>query len=513
MKKTPQTIVKYVSGTIALGAVLFFIGHFGKPQPAIQPVPPLGLIQTGPNGSNLNNFKGFPLPKDDIHIRFENRDLSLQLPIYYEINRYYLPITEILASLGGTQTLRGNALELTLNGKTQVLNLQDNTYQVNGQYLPLKKKALVANDIVYLSLFDFYKLFDLKVDWDIPHKTLALYYDRDNGGHTAFNSPPTAAPGSSPRSASSSPSASASLSASPSASSSTSTSASPSGTVSAPASVNPPAGKPALIRLEDIAAGHLYGPPEALAKLRIISDYLYQEQIPFHIAWVPRYIDPRPASKLDNDISEQYNMDNADFVFTLDYMQDRGGLIGLHGYTHQYGNAESIGGMEFHAPYADGKGIPGTAEYALERINAAKTAAAKLGIPYAFFEAPHYAIYGNQLLVAEKSFDYLYEYYPGAQNQITVKKNGDRITKFIPTPLDYVDGKKDTEHMIQKLSNLKPGVLASFFYHPYIDFDSITLNKEADGYPAYTYAPDSVLHRLLKVFKEKGYHFVKITDL
>ena len=84
----------------------------------------------------------------------------------------------------------------------------------------------------------------------------------------------------------------------------------------------------------------------------------------------------------------------ADFVYTLDYMLDRDGLIGLHGYTHQYGKTVSIEGLEFHAPYGNGVNIPATEEYAQERINLAKEAAQNLDIPYAFFEAPHYGIFG-----------------------------------------------------------------------------------------------------------------------
>jgi len=169
-------------------------------------------------------------------------------------------------------------------------------------------------------------------------------------------------------------------------------------------------------------------------------------------------------------------MENADFVYTLDYMLDRDGLIGLHGYTHQYGNTVSIAGLEFHAPYDNGVNIPATEDYAQERINLAKEAAQTLDIPYAFFEAPHYGISGNQLKVAERNFDIIYEDYPGSPNQIVVRKNGSKTTKYIPTPLDYVDGKNDVNRMINKVRDLKPNVLASFFVAPHLEFDSITLN-------------------------------------
>jgi len=93
-----------------------------------------------------------------------------------------------------------------------------------------------------------------------------------------------------------------------------------------------------------------------------------------------------------------------------------------------------------------------------------------------------------------------------------VRRNGNKTTTYIPTPLDYVDGKNDVNRMINKFRNLSPNVLASFFYDPNFEFDSITLSKDHDGYASYTYG-SSVVHQLLKVFQEKGYRFAKITEL
>ena len=408
---------------------------------------------------DYSQFRELVLPKDNIKLKFENKEINLTLPIYYEENRYYLPITEIISNLGGKQILKDNSLTLELGNITQTINLKGNVYQNNGQVYHLKKKSLIAGDVVYLSMFDFHKLFNLKVDWDTKAKTLSFYNNRDNTARQA----------------------------------------------------RPAAGKPALIRFEDVSAMN-YALPESMEKLRIVSDYLYSENVPFHVAWVPRYIDPRPSSKADVDISKKYSMGNADFVYTLDYMLDQDGLIGLHGYTHQYGNTVSIAGLEFHAPYDNGVNIPATEEYAQERINLAKEAAQTLDIPYAFFEAPHYGIFGSQLKVAEKNFDIIYEDYPGSPNQIVVRRNGNKTTKYIPTPLDYVDGKNDVNRMINKVRNLSPNVLASFFIAPHLEFESITLSKGQDGYPSYTYGT-SVLHQLLKVFQEKGYRFAKITEL
>jgi Uncharacterized protein conserved in bacteria (DUF2334). len=56
-----------------------------------------------------------------------------------------------------------------------------------------------------------------------------------------------------------------------------------------------------------------------------------------------------PAKGIDNDPSTQLSMHNTDFIFTLDYLIDKNGLIGLHGYTHQQGNEESADGIEFNS--------------------------------------------------------------------------------------------------------------------------------------------------------------------
>lgn len=412
---------------------------------------------------NFENFKELNLAKDTIKVKYENNTLNLTLPIYYETNRYYLPATEILTRLEGKQIISPNILQLQFGDITQTINLQTNTYTLADKSYPLVGKVFLSGDVVYLSLFDLHKLFNLKIDWNVPEKTLSLYKNRE-----VITRQPE------------------------------------------PQNINT---SPALIRLEDFSATPFYSLPDSLEKLRIVSDYLFSQNIPFHVAWVPRYIDPRPSSKADVDISQQYSMNNADIVYTLDYMHDEGALIGLHGYTHQYGTTESIDGFEFHTPYAGGTNIPATDEYAIERVNLAKEAAARLKIPIAFFEAPHYAAYGNQLKVIEKNFDIIYEYYPGFPYQITSRKNGDRNIKYIPTPLDYLDGKKDLNRMLSKIQNIKPNTIASFYYHPYIEFESIILNKTVDGYPTSAYLTNSPLHQILKAIQDKGYRFIKITEV
>jgi len=407
---------------------------------------------------NYSYFKGLDMAKDSVKIKFEGRALNLTLPIYININRYFLPLTEIITELKGKYTINGKTIIVEVNNIKKTFD-DTNFFDVNGNQSELKENLIISGGCVYISMIDFCRIFNLKTDWDIENKVLSFYFNREKlvqKQQLSF-------------------------------------------------------GKPALIRLEDIAAGHLYNKTESLEKLRIITDYLYAENIPFHVAWVPRYIDTRPSSFLDNDISWQNNMLNADFVYTLDYMLDKDGLIGLHGYTHQYGNTESVGGTEFHLQANDG--IPATDQYVQGRVTAAIEDANRLNIPYSFFETPHYAIAASQLKVLEKNFNIIYEYYPGVITKIVNIKNGDKTTKYIPTPLGYVNGKTDTPRMIQSINNLKDGTLASFFYHPYLEFSEIQVSKEADGYPTYTYKESSILHQLIGLFKEKGYRFMTINDI
>lgn len=408
---------------------------------------------------NVWVFNGLNMTEDSVTIKFEGKTLGLILPIYIETNRYYLPLTEIINKAGGKIEQINNKVTFEINHNIETIDINNNSFSENGQQIKLKKNIIISGNFVYISMTDFCRMLNLKTDWDIKNKILSFFYNREKAVRKQI----------------------------------------------------PTSGKPALIRLEDIAPGYLYNNSDALEKLRVITDYLNSENIPFHVAWVPRYIDPRPSSKLDDDLSQQNTMLNADFIYTLDYMIDKNGLIGLHGYTHQYGNSESIGGSEFNSYPNDG--IPGTVQYTQGRVDMAIAAAKKLDIPYYFFEVPHYAISPKLSKVLEKNFDILYEPYPSNPNQINVRKNEDNSTIYVPTPLNYVDGKSDTPNMLYKIRTIKPGVLASFFYHPYLEFDDIVITKSSEGYPLYTYAETSILHQIIELFNNEGYKFITLNDL
>jgi hypothetical protein len=261
--------------------------------------------------------------------------------------------------------------------------------------------------------------------------------------------------------------------------------------------------RPALIRFEDVAAGTVYANKDSMSKLRIISDLMYSKNLPFHIAWIPRYMDPEKG--IDNNLLENYSLSNVDFIYTLDYMISRGGIVGIHGYTHQYGAEESIVGSEFGDKWCS------SLEETEKRIEAAINTAKELDIPYEFFESPHYrSTKEQQQAVFEKYFDYMFEPSKVLFNtRPAISKNNRTI--YVPAALGYVHD-EDADDMINRIKTKPKDYLTAFFYHPTKEFQFITLKNDG-GYPSYEYSENSILHKLLKCLNDEGYALVKITDI
>lgn len=265
----------------------------------------------------------------------------------------------------------------------------------------------------------------------------------------------------------------------------------------------PADGPTALIRLEDISPGGAYESSSNLRKLRFVADLLYTRGVPFHVAWIPRYIDP--SHHYECDPASEDSIYAYEFIYTLQYLIRRGGVIGLHGYTHQYGDTTTALGFEFYN--IKDKEIPATPQYAKERIENAIDAALTLHITPWFFESPHYASTFPQKKVFERYFSYIYEpnlihYYAKKNKQIFQEKNG---VYYIPTPLGY---QSSTNSIADRLNSIKRDTLASFFYHPMLEFKY--LHVQPDG--SMQYDKSSPLHKILDTFGEKGYTFKTIMD-
>lgn len=380
--------------------------------------------------------------KEELNIIIEGRNIKFASPIYFNNNRYFLPIRELIIELNGSLSFKEGTLYVKLKNEELTINLNDGLY-----------KAILINNSLYISLADIAMLLKLKTRWNHSANEVAIYFDRERNDALHKIEP----------------------------------------------------GNAALIRFEDVTAGSPYDDEDNLLRLRIMVDYLYGKGIPFHVAWIPRYIDP--PNDVDNDLSKNSSIINADFVFTLEYMLKHGGIIGLHGYTHQYGDEVSGDGTEFdERRNNDEKSIR-------NRIEAAIGTARKLEIPYAFFESPHYASTEFQQSIMEQYFDYIYEPCVGIWGDKVSISPRNKKTRFIPTPLGYVSNEFGIDKMIYRIMTLKEGIIASLFYHPSKEMGFINLTKEEDGYPLFSYSAESPLHRIIDAFEEKKYAPIRIDSI
>lgn len=272
--------------------------------------------------------------------------------------------------------------------------------------------------------------------------------------------------------------------------------------------------KPALIRLEDVGPGGLYQTEESLEKLDVITEYLHQERIPFHVALIPRFVSPQKGYDVNITDDSPYMKK---FVDTIKKMQSRGAIVGVHGYTHQTGNTASGLGFEFF-DQSKNPGVPDTYEYARSRIDAAISLFEKAGITPGFWETPHYTASAKQYRAFEEQAGLLYENFHGGEVNHNPKSfdyagTGYRGFVTVPTPLGYIGGEASAEKMLGYLDRVRDTQLASFFYHPFREFNYIHKTRNDKGEVQYTYDQNSPLHNLIRSIRERGYTFVSVNSL
>lgn len=408
------------------------------------------------NSLDYSTFKGLDMEKSNITINVEGKELKLKLPIYIDKNRYYLPLNEIVENIGGEIKENNSTIDINLFNKKISINTKDNTFTGDSEG-KLKKKLITEENLSYISLYDFSKIFNLTTRWNGTENKIKAYVSKPKPKNKKYV-----------------------------------------------AKID----TPGFIRLEDIAATNTAADNEYFERLRIIGSYLGEKEVPYHIAWAPRFV--IPANNSDEDPSKKNSIYLADLVYTLDYLSDNGGVIGLHGYTHQSGEEMSLVGTEFgiHNPSID---------RLKERVEAANQVAKDLDIPIGFFEAPHYAITLEQEKVLENYFDYMFQPY--------IDKNGREVHSNMPyksplnnkayylyTPLDYVP-KGKIDHMLKKIKKLPENTMAGLFYHPDLEKDFIKFTEGENGYPDYEYSNASNIKKIVDQLEVKGYKMMKITDI
>lgn len=264
--------------------------------------------------------------------------------------------------------------------------------------------------------------------------------------------------------------------------------------------------KSAYIRLEDICPS---GPSSerysdnGLAKLRMMSDYLSENHQKFYIALIMWYKNPEKG--IDNNLTENVDLYNASFIYTIDYMRANGGSIVLHGLTHQFENSVSADGDEY------GKTGPYSSDDACRRrMEETIATAQKLGWESTAFEFPHYTATAKQLKIAEEYFDIVYQQKQPSKKPglIEIVSKGKRKVAYIPTPADYVQSVYDKDGIVQRLTaSAQNGQEVSLFFHPSLDFNLIFYGVSDTRQLTVNYDNGAILRTVIRTISNAGYSF------
>lgn len=231
-----------------------------------------------------------------VNFKFEGRD-SFSNTVYVDACRYYFALDDFAALLGGKSSRDSNTYTVTIGTKAYTFDMTKSACAVSdGSSIDLVDIPVEKDGLVYTCMSNLTRVFDLVTSWDLENQTVNFWLDEHpiaQGTQKTLT------------------------------------------------------GGTALIRLEDIYTDGQNNADNALAqaRLRAVADLLYGKGIPFQVAWIPRCL--IPSENIDNDCETTWSICNCGFVFTLDYLQFRGGSIGLHGYTHADGNNATAAGTDF----------------------------------------------------------------------------------------------------------------------------------------------------------------------
>ncbi|TJY43968.1 DUF2334 domain-containing protein [Cohnella pontilimi] len=285
--------------------------------------------------------------------------------------------------------------------------------------------------------------------------------------------------------------------------------------------------KIAMIRLEDVGPGGYYETRENQQKLWTVAEYLHRQGVPFQVAVIPRFVDPPRG--INRSMADASNPVSAGYLRAIRGMPALGATLGMHGFTHQYGNAVSAEGYEFHdgsctedCPPDDS---PDTLtrydkfllSYAYRRFQRALAHFRAAGLRPDWFETPHYTASALQRRLLEACSGVMHEENPEKPGSRTIsfRAPGTPFSKgawYVPTPLSYVGGasvEEDVNRICEQMGSYEERDIASFFFHPFLEFPYIQLRSGQTP----LYSDQSPLHRLIWSFLAEGRRFVSILHL
>lgn len=224
--------------------------------------------------------------------------------------------------------------------------------------------------------------------------------------------------------------------------------------------------KQAFVRIEDI---HPLRDPVSLRK---IADLLAQKNIPFGMMVIPMWVNPEKNEQIPLK-------DKPELVEALHYMQQKGGTVILHGYTHQIGKEKTGEGFEFWDGAHESPLPIDIVPYVQERVERGILDLTSLGLAPQAYAPPHYAM-------PEKGYHYLVQKFPiligstqvSDRNRATqtfpyIIERDRHGFKVIPENLGFIDPVQNDPvlamlNKAQGLSVVRDSTL-SFFFHPYLD--------------------------------------------
>ncbi|MCC0701210.1 polysaccharide deacetylase family protein [Clostridioides sp. ZZV15-6383] len=221
-----------------------------------------------------------------------------------------------------------------------------------------------------------------------------------------------------------------------------------------------------FVRIEDV---HAFRDPKDLVK---IADYLSSKNIPFTIALIPAYVNPKITT-----LSE-----SPEIVKAIKYMQDKGGTVILHGYTHQY-KKEAISGEGYE--FWDGKKDAPLKEnmkiFVKDRVLSGLRICIENGIYPLAFEAPHYAMESDGYRELKKYFStYMGQHQNNDKKFSTntypyVIRDTEEFNVLIPENLGYIDPEdkltfQNIKENLDKVSIVR-GFSGGFFFHSYLNIE------------------------------------------
>lgn len=395
-------------------------------------------------------FNDMPISKvDNITLNILNKYTIKNTPTLLKAQRYYVPLTLICDKLNYTIENSNNSLILTNDNIKITLN-QDNFIK-DSIKSSLRGNILVKDNESYISISDIEEIFNLIAIFDFQNKSISLL-------PTNAKEPKT--------------------------------------------SLVPYSKKVAFIRFEDFTAGYTNIVDKNQTKVKCIADFLYSQGMKFHVGWIPRF--KVPSENIDNDLLKNDNIENVGFVNLLDYLINKGGEIGLHGYTHQSGNDNSAVGEELS------KDVNDTASATRDVVEKGIDTASALNIPISFYESPHYRDTRLQKDIIEEYFQILYEPYDNSKKNIYKTENNHL---YVPTPFGYVKGpNNEMSAIVNGFNEYNPEVLHSFFYHPSTEIDFISFDTNNDTLNV-QYDKNSPLQKIVKLIKDNKYITVHVSEL